>query len=195
MNATRKHLPVDTLLDYWLGDTDAAATDVVDEHLMQCDACGQALDELIALGHGVHEALRCGALAFATSAAFAERLAGRGLRVREYRLPHNGSVNCTVAPDDDVLVTRVAAPLHGVQRLDIRTRRSIEPDAVHEQADVPFDPATGEVVFVSALGPLRRQPAHTLVVTLLAVDAAGARELGRYDFHHTPWPNPGATRS
>ena len=26
------------------------------------------------------------------------RLAAQGLKVREYRLPHNGSVNCTVAP-------------------------------------------------------------------------------------------------
>jgi hypothetical protein len=192
MSAAPGHLSIEVLLDYWLGDTDAAATDVVDEHLMRCDDCGAALDGLIALGESVREALRAGALAMVTSAAFVGRLAERGLRVREYRLPHDGSVNCTVAPDDDVLVTRLAAPLQGVQRLDIRTQLSIEPGAQHEQHDVPFDPSAGEVVFVSHLGMLRRQPANTLLVTLLAVDAGGAREVGKYTFNHVPWSDPGA---
>ena len=34
------HPEWDTLVDYWLGDTDAAATEAIDEHLMHCDACG-----------------------------------------------------------------------------------------------------------------------------------------------------------
>ena len=195
MNANGEHLSTEALLDYWLGDSDAATTEAAEEHLMRCDACGEALDGLIALGDGVRAALRAGALSIATSGAFIEHLTVRGLKVREYRVPQGGSVNCTVAPDEDLLVSRLAAPLQGVQRLDIRMRLSFEPGAAHEQHDVPFDARSGEVVFVTRLEAVRRQPAHTAEITLLAVAPEGTRELGRYTFHHRPWPGHGGTPS
>lgn len=184
------HLPAETLLDYWLHDSDLATTDAVDEHLMQCDACGQALDALAALGEGIREALRAGAVGAVTSAAFAQRLAGQGLKVREYRVPPGGSVNCSVAPDDELLVSHLDLPpslSQGVQRLDLHVEFSHEPGVRHERQDIPFDPQAGEVVVVSKLAQVRRQPAHTVQATLLAVDATGTRELGRYLFRHQPW--------
>ena len=78
MSDTPGHLSVDTLLDYWLHDSDVATTDTVDEHLMQCDACGKMLDGLIALGAGVRLALQAGEVYAVTSDAFVRRLAGRG---------------------------------------------------------------------------------------------------------------------
>jgi hypothetical protein len=73
-HATPNHLPLEALLDYWLHDSDAAATDAVDEHLMQCDACGAALDELVALGDGVRDAFRAGAVATMVSGTFASEV-------------------------------------------------------------------------------------------------------------------------
>lgn len=155
---------------------------------MQCDACGQALDALAALGEGIREALRAGAVGAVTSAAFVQRLAGQGLKVREYRLPPGGSVNCSVAPDDELLVSHLELPsLQGVQRLDLHVELSLEPGVRHERHDIPFDPQAGEVVYVAKLAEVRRRPAHTVLATLLAVDATGARELGRYLFRHQPW--------
>src|SRR5205085_101168 len=124
--ATSQRPSVDALLDYWLHDSDAAATDAIDEHLMQCEACGDALDELIALGAGVRSAFRAGAVSAVTSDAFVQRLVGRGLQVREYRLPQNCSVNCTMAPDDELLVAHLETPLHGVVRLDALVRLSLD---------------------------------------------------------------------
>lgn len=187
MSAAPEHPSIDLLLDYWLHESDAASTEAVDEHLMRCDACGEALDGLIALSAGVREALRAGAVSMVTSAAFVQRLAGQGLRVREYRLPHNGSVNCTVAPEDELLVARLQAPLQGVQRLDARAELSIEPGVRHELHDVPFDAGAGEVVCVSRIADVRCLPAHTMQLTLLAVDSDRTREVGRYTFHHQPW--------
>lgn len=188
MSAAPEHPSIDMLLDYWLHDGDATGTDAVDEHLMRCDACGEVLDGLIALGAGVREALRAGAVSVVTSAAFVQRLAGQGLRVREYRLPHNGSVNCTVAPEDELLVARLEAPLGGVQRLDARAELSIEPGVQHDLHDVPFDARAGEVICVSKIAEVRDLPAHTMQLTLLGVHAGGdTRELGRYTFHHRPW--------
>lgn len=186
------HLSIDRLLDYWLGDADAPATDAMDEHLMHCDACGAALDELIGLGAGVREAFRGGAVSAVLTGPFVERLAAQGVRVREYRLARNGSVNCTVAPDDDLLVTRLEAPLQGVLRLDVLAQLSFAPGMQQRFEDIPFDPQAGEVLYVTRIADVRRMPAHEMQVTLLAVEAGSARELGHYTFHHRPWAGDGA---
>lgn len=188
MSAAPDHPSIDVLLDYWLDDTDAATTDAVDAHLMQCEACGEVLDGLIALGDGVRAALRAGTVSAVASDAFVRRLTGQGLKVREYRLPRNGSVNCTVAPEDEVLVARLEAPLRGVERLDALAHRSIDPGAQHRMEDIPFDPQSGEVLLVSKLAEIRKLPAHTMELTLLAVAPDGSHELGRYTFRHRPWP-------
>jgi hypothetical protein len=182
------HPSIAALLDYWLHDGDAATTDRVDEHLMRCDACGQVLDELAALGDGVRAAFRAGAVAAVTSGAFVQRLASQGLKVRAYRVPHNGSVDCTVAPEDELLASHLVAPLRGVERLDALAEQSTEPGVQHRLQDVPFDPQAGEVLYVPKLAEVRQMPAHTLKITLLSVEPGGTRELGRYTFHHRPWP-------
>jgi hypothetical protein len=110
------------------------------------------------------------------------------MRLREYRLPRNGSVHCTVAPEDELLVSTLEAPLQGVQRLDALAELSIEPGVQHRLEDLPFDAACGEVMYLPSVAQVRLLPAHTLQVTLLAVEPQGSRELGRYTFHHRPWP-------
>lgn len=189
------HLATDVLLDYWLGDSDAAATEAVDEHLMQCDACGRALDGLVALGQGIRDALRAGTVGGVMSAAFVQRLAGQGLQLREYRLAPGGSANCTVGPGDELLVSHLELPqpLQGVQRLDLHLESSLEPGVRHEMRDIPFDPQAGEVVWVNKVAEIRPRPAFTARATLIAVDDSGAREVGRYVFNHRPWDlAPGA---
>ena len=188
MITVANHLSLEALLDYWLHDSDATTTDTVDAHLMQCDTCGAALDELIALGDGVREAFRAGAVAAMASGTFVQRLAAQGLQLREYRLPHNGSVNCTVGPDDDVLVSHIEAPLQGVQQLDAVMQLSSEPGVQHRLHDIPFDAQRGEVHYLPKLTQVRQLPAHTMLLTLLAVGPGGTRELGRYTFNHQPWP-------
>lgn len=186
--ATGAHLSTDALLDYWLGDSDSAATEAADEHLMQCDVCGQVLDELLALGQGIRGAWRAGLVGGAFSAAFVQRLAGQGLRLREYCVAPGGSVNCTVAPGDEMLVSHLALPsLQGVQRIDLHVEDSLDPGVRHQLHDIAFDAQAGEVLFVVKVAELRTRPAHTMQATLLAVDGAGARELGRYVFNHRPW--------
>ena len=189
MSATpSSHPSIDALVDYWLDDGDAAAIEAIDEHLMECEPCGRALDDLVALGDGVRAAFRSGAVSAMASDAFLKRVVGRGVHVREYRLPRNGSVNCTVGPDDELLVAHLETPLQGVERLDAVVTLSFEPDVQHRLQDVPFDSQAGEVLWLPKLGLVRNAPAHTAEVTLLSVDAGAPRELGRYTFRHRPWP-------
>lgn len=173
-----------SLVDYWLGDTDAQTTEAIDAHLLRCDACGAEFDAIVALARGVRDAFAQGRVASVVTPAFVARLRADGLRVREYHVPRGGSVVCSVAPDDDVLVSRIAAPLAGVERLDAVVSRSRGLLGEERLQDLPFDAAAGEVVLANALADVRRLPSHDVVVRLLAVDAGGERELGRYTFHH-----------
>jgi hypothetical protein len=189
-HAHRKgHPGLGRLLDYWFGDLGVADTEAVDAHLFGCDACGAMVDGIAALGHGTREAFAAGHVATVASPRFVEQLATRGLRVREYRVPCNGSVNCSAAPEDEVLVGRLQAALQGVQRLDMAADFDFAGQTVWLR-DVPFDPARGEVVLLPALAIVRRMPAHLMRVRLLAVEEAGMRELGHYSFHHRPYEGP-----
>jgi hypothetical protein len=178
-------IPLATLLDYWLGELDEAREGPLEEHLLGCGPCSANLQSLVDMAGEVRQAVRAGALHAVLTDAFVRRLAAQGLRLREYRVPHNGSVYCTVAPDDDLLVTRLDAPLAGVERLDIE--RSGEGGAgVERLVDVPFDAAAGEVVYTLRMERVRALPATTLRARLLAVSPGGERLVGEYTFHHTP---------
>lgn len=188
MTDERTHLSADALLDYWLRESGPAETEAAEEHLMRCDTCGEALDELVALGEGVRAAFCAGEVWVASSEAFARRVASEGRRVREYRLAHNGSVHCTVAPGDEVLLTRLAAPLRGVRRVDLESETSLAPGEWVRIEDVPFDPEAGELVWLANIARIRELPEHTMRVKVLAVEGEDARELGTYTFRHRPWP-------
>jgi hypothetical protein len=181
---TIAHPDWDTLVDYWLGDTDAVVTEAIDEHLMHCDACGTAFDEVVALSRGVRDTFAHGAVPSMLTAAFVDRLKAAGRRVREYRVPHNGSVLCSVAPDDDLLVSWLAAPLRDVTRLDAVFAVSLMPGHEKRLEDVPFDAAGGEVVFAPKLAEVLQHPTHDFTVRLIAVDETGERQVGHYTFHH-----------
>lgn len=191
MNRPSPHLSDEQLLAYWLHETDPDQAEAADEHLMRCDACGERLDELIALGRGVRDAFRAGQVSAGSSGAFVQRLVEQGLAVREYRLPPNGSVQCTAAPQDDVLVCRLEAPLEGVERLDVIAESTLEPGQQRRLPDIAFDAGAREVVWVENLARIRQLPAHTAWVTLVATGPEGERRLGRYAFQHTPWAQAG----
>jgi hypothetical protein len=184
MSTTVVHPGGLVLVDYWLGDTDGPTTEAIDAHLLECDACGAEFDAIVALASGVRDAFAQGRVASVVTPAFVARLRADGRRVREYHVPRGGSVVCSVAPDDDVLVSRIAAPLAGVARLDAVLTRSRGVEGEERLQDLPFDAAATEVLIVNPLAEVRRLPSHDIVVRLLAVDAGGERELGRYTFHH-----------
>ncbi|HMM86395.1 hypothetical protein [Azohydromonas sp.] len=184
MTHERAHPEWQALVDYWLGDMDAATTEIVDEHLLHCDTCGAAFDEVVALARGVRDAFSRGLVPAVLTPGLVERLKAGGRRVREYRVPAGGSVRCSVAPDDELLVSRVGASLRDVRRLDAVLSYSFAPGEEQRLVDLPFDAAAGEVLLAPKLAELRHRPAHDSVLRLLAVDDAGEREIGRYTFHH-----------
>jgi hypothetical protein len=112
----------------------------------------------------------------------------QGMRIREYRLAPGGRVACTLGANDDAVVSRLQVTLAGVTRVD--ALQSLDLGDGHVQQwrleDVPFDPKTDEMLSLPSATALRKLPAHTFRVRLVAVDEAGERPLGEYTFAHTP---------
>lgn len=184
MSRAVPHPDWQALVDYWLGDADAAAAEAIDEHLLRCDDCGALFDEIVALGRGVREAFSQGLVPSVLTPSFVEHFKSSGRRVREYRVPAGGSVHCAVTPEDELLVSRVGAPLAGVQRLDALFSFSFAPGEEQRLHDLPFDAAAGELLLAPKLAEVRRLPSHEVTLRLLSVGDAGEREIARYTFHH-----------
>ncbi len=167
------------LVDYWFGELEPEEEAGFEEHLFGCAECTAELERLAALGAAVRGAWRSGAVRAVISPALLEAMRQASLRLREYRVPPGGSVNCTIKESDDFVVSRLAAPLAGVRRVDLVT-------AGGRLEDVPFDPAAGEVLVCPTPAALKRAGAHVDRVSLVAVEEAGERLLGEYTFVHTP---------
>lgn len=181
----KRHLDFAVLVDYWFGEAQPGDEEAVEEHLFACTECSARLEELVGLGAGIRAALRSGALRAVLPRDFVERLKSEGLRLREYRVPPGGSVNCTLTGEDDFVVSRLQAPLAGVERLDLEM---VGPggEAGATLEDIPFDAAAGEVLVLPSAAALKARTAFTERWRLVAVGAGGARPLGEYTFHHTP---------
>lgn len=179
-------LTASVLTAYWLGELQGPRERAVEEHLLGCGACSAMLATVVRLGEGIRAAARQGAVSGVISDAYVQRLGAGGLQVSEYRVPRGGSVNCTVAPEDDVLVARLEAPLAGIDRVDL-----VFVDAAGSVKtrlrDIAFDPAARELVYASRIDAVRALPPTTERMQLRTAETDGERILGEYTFVHSPW--------
>lgn len=185
MNASTCNAPIPfvALVDYWHGELATHEEERVEEHLLGCADCSRRLDGLVRLGAGIRAAFRGGAVGVVISSALLQEMKQAGLQLREYLVAPGGSVNCTISAADDAVVSRLQASLAGAKRVDLELLH--EPGA-GRVSDIPFDPATGEVLFCPPAVSLKQAPAYMQVMRLIAVDEAGERALADYTFMHTP---------
>ena len=176
-------LDLATLVDYWFGDLDGPDLDRVEEHMLECDACGSVLRSLVATGDGVRRLAREGAFGVVVSPAFLETASRQGLRVREYRVPAGGRVDCTVTAEDDLLVSYLEGDFRGVSRLDLVVQ--VEDGPEHRVFDLPISPSSPELIVAQAMPALRALPSATMRMRLLAREGEGDRLVGEYTFAHT----------
>jgi hypothetical protein len=179
-------LDLATLVDYWFGDLDGPDLDRVEEHLLECDACGSVLRSLVATGDGVRRLAREGAFGVVVSPSFLETASRQGLRVREYRVPAGGRVACTVTAEDDLLAGRLQGDFRGVSRLDLVVQ--VEDGPEHRVFDLPVSPSSAEVIVAQAMPAMRAMPSSTMRMRLLAREGEGDRLVGEYTFAHTASP-------
>jgi anti-sigma factor RsiW len=178
-------LALTALVDYWFGELPSEREEAIEEHLFACAHCSRALEELAALGAGIRAAFRGGMVRAVVSRGFVDAIKAQGLRLREYRVPAGGSVNCTIGAADDFVISRLEAPLAGVQRVDVVVLGA-QGEAQATFEDIPFDAGAGEVLLCPSAASLKQQPAFTARFRLVAVDGGGKKALGEYTFVHTP---------
>ena len=177
-----------TLLAWWLDELDEVQSAELEEHLFGCDACTARLRELLALRAGVRKTFHDSQFGTAVTLGFVERLRESGRRLREYRVDAGGSVMCTIAPDDDFVVSRMHAPLAGVRQVDL----VYENDSMqHRWSHIPFDAANNEVTFLPPVAMLRSMGASTMRARLYAVTLDSERVIAEYHFIHRPWGEMG----
>jgi hypothetical protein len=186
-------IEAEVLADYWIALLASSEEEAVEEHLLECDRCGERLREVIALAEGVRKLAREGSLRMVVSDAFLERAAEEGLRVRQYSPPPGGAVQCTVTAEDDILIGRLAANLSGAKRVDlcICDQGGIEQLRL---SDIPVNPAAGSILFQESITFAKAAPTHKMIARLVAIDEGGdERLLGEYMFDHSrSLPGPGA---
>jgi hypothetical protein len=182
-------LGADVLLDWWAGELAPTEGRRLEEHLLSCGDCAARMRAAGALADGVRTLVRHGRVPTVLSATAVDRLRQEGRTIREYRVAAGGGVNCTVAPEDDVLVARLELPPGGAARVDLVSRRDDEEE--ERLRDLPLEPGASELVLATPIDLIRSLPAHVLVLRLVEVSPAGERPLGQYAFRHSPWP--GAT--
>ena len=172
------------LLAYWLGELDEAHESRLDEHLLACAACSERLRTIVDLGAAIRRDFLRGSFGFVLPASFIRRIKDAGLRVREYNLEPGGSVNCTVTPDDDLVVAHLHAPLRDVGRLDFVLH---DPTAgTLRVSDVAFDPEAGGVTMVPSVAYLRTLGHNQQRAELVAVEGVNERVIADYTFNHSP---------
>jgi hypothetical protein len=180
MTGCASPLPAEQLIEYWFNES--APTDaLVEEHLMGCASCSARLQQLAALSAGTKALVASGDFGAVLTGSFVTRLQEAGLQVREYRVPPGGSVACTIAPQDDVVVSRLSAPLHGVERLDLVIHL---PGGQARLKDVPFNSESGEVIFAPGAAYLRSLDVMSQRMELVAVAGTHERVVGEYTFNH-----------
>jgi Putative zinc-finger len=175
----------DLVLDWWTGELAASEARRVERHLLSCGSCSARAERLPALAEGVQALVRRGRLPAVLSPLVVARLQREGRRIREYRVAPGGGVQCTVGPDDDVVLARLAADLSGVTRVDLVRR--VDEAAEQRLVDLPFDADAGELIFSPPADVLRAMPAGVERMRLFAVEPDGQRLLGEYTFNHSPW--------
>jgi hypothetical protein len=177
-------IELSALVDYWLERDERPGDDPLEEHLLGCAQCSERLRGLVALGDGVRRLAHEGGIQVIITPSFLETASREGLRAREYRVPPGGRVDCTVTPEDDLLVGRLMGDFRGVSRLDVVVQEEGRPE--HRVPDVPIRPDAGELIVAEAMPAARSWGRRRMRFRLLARDAEGERLLGEYTFDHTP---------
>jgi anti-sigma factor RsiW len=185
MSACARPVGEAALVHYWLGDLTEAAQTETEEHLFACEACSRELAEIAALADAIRGLARAGAVRSSVTQAVLERLGRDGRRLRVYSAAPGDAVSCTVAPDDDVLVTRLAASLAGLERVDLSVVDASGAE-LERMRDLPVPAGAGEIVLAQQAQSVERFPLN-IRMRLLERRAEGERVLGEYTFNHTPW--------
>lgn len=181
MSEVTHPLALGDLLEYWLGE-DAAHAEQVEAHVFECEACAAALEYVVQLGRSLVTLVREGRVAARATTGLANRFARDRLNVRQYSVQPNEVVQCTVTPEDELLLARLILPEGAPARIDVSVRfYGAEAQRI---ADVTVDRRAGEVMSFLPARPRQGDASGRAEYVLLDPDAEG-RVIATYTLEHT----------
>jgi anti-sigma factor RsiW len=132
----------ETLVDYWAGELDEAATASLEEHLFGCAECTAASARVAAVTQAVGEALP-----LVVSRAHLERLRARDIRIVENSFVPGERREVEFSPETDLLIHRLGGlDLSGAERVEFRITAESTGALISSTDAAAFDPAEGAVL-------------------------------------------------
>lgn len=181
MSEATHPLALGDLLEYWLGE-DAARAEQVEAHVFECDDCAAALEDVVQLGRSLVALVREGRVSASATTGLANRFSRDRLNVRQYSVQPNEVVQCTVTPDDELLLARLILPEGAPARIDVSFR--FYGEEVKRVSDVTIDRRAGEVMSFLPARPRQGDASGRAEYVLYDPDAAG-RVIATYTLEHT----------
>lgn len=184
------------LVDYWIGELPAREELSVEAHVFCCATCSARLERLAELASGIRRLAGAGRLRAVVPWSLVKRLGDDGVAVKVFEVRPGERVPCSAAPEDELLVARLAADLGDEERVDLALEFELDAGAARgfpdqqRLADVPVDRSRREVVLAFRADLVHPLPHHLVHMKLLAPGAGGERVLGEYTLEHSPWRAP-----
>lgn len=130
------------LVDYWVGDLEAAESDRIEEHLFCCPACSAELARVARVAQVLRTAIPA-----VLGADQLQELRERGLTIEENPVASGSRREVEFRPGVDLLIHRLQGmDLAGARRVQVTVRSESTGEVFFEDHFAPFDPARGEVL-------------------------------------------------
>jgi hypothetical protein len=182
-------LSIDELVAYRRSELEEPAERALESHFFSCAHCAGRLTWVEGLEDAVATAMRQGLFDVYVTRKTVERLERAGSVVRKYDIAAGQSINCTIAPDDDMTVVSLHSALRpgvpvtvAVEFLDHGSGQRME-----ELRPAFQDQETGEVI-VRLAGEIQRMLGSVRVTLNLRFgEGAAVETVGPFEMNHSPW--------
>jgi hypothetical protein len=171
------------LLDYWIGDLDAASADRVEAHIFECSECTECLADIAVIAAAVADAVRGGRIQTVIDDAVLNRLSRDGLRIRLYAPQPGTFIPCAVWPEDDLVVSRLKGDFGGYDELTL-VLRADDGRELSRSTDIPLVAGTHEILAATSAAQLRQLPSMRLRLIVSGKRGDAERVIGEYGLEH-----------
>jgi hypothetical protein len=178
------------LVAYRLGELDSSRETQLEEQYFACSACAERLRWTEQLEGAITHLVRHGGLRAAVTEDFVRDAKAAGVTLREYSIQPGGSVQCTITPDDDLVVVRLGVGELSARMVAVSSSmkdldQGLEGTSVTEDAVV--DQSSKSILYAFPGDVVRTFPKSRWVMTVESRDESAPASLGPYTMNHTPF--------
>lgn len=171
-------ISAEQLHDYFAGELPVDEERELEEHVFDCNVCGQLFERVGALSAALQRLVPP-----IVSRRKLRALVERGVRLSIHPVHPGAETSVEFSEGLELLIFELHAELGGVQRMDFEIGAMHGPRTL-VFADVPFDRARGEVLVACQRHYLTEFEGDTPIFRLYAVEPSERRMVGEYIVEH-----------